>query len=245
MRFQPKAPSLTARASAQEELSMSAPTTDRPIRHAVILTHPDRHSFNAAIASAYCDTVRESGQEVVLRDLYRMRFNPVLRKHERPGRPGFRVSPDVAQELEILDGCDVFVFVYPIWFGMPPAMTKGYIDRVIGSGVTAHQVRERQGKGPLNAAYLLCITTSGTEAAWLDEQGHLQAQRDLSSRYLFRAFAMKSAQMMHIGDIGEGLSQRVIDQHLDEVRQKARDMCAKLHAERHDIAPLATIGDGS
>lgn len=221
-------------------LAVAAP----PIRHAVVLAHPDEDSFNAAVAATYCETVRENGQDVVLRDLYRQGFDPVLKKSERPGRPDFHMSPDVQSEVDLLKGCDVFTFIYPIWFGMPPAMTKGYVDRVIGSGVTARQIQDRGGRGLLSGAHLFCITTSGAAEAWLDEQGQMDAQRELSSRYLFRAFAMKSAETMHIGGIVDGLKRRFVDQHLQDVRERTRRVCARLFAERHGSAPLA-VWDGS
>ena len=48
-------------------------------KHVVVLCHPESDSFNAAVAERYCAVVREIGQEVVLRDLYRMEFDPVLK----------------------------------------------------------------------------------------------------------------------------------------------------------------------
>lgn len=223
---------------------MSVMTT-KLIRHAVILTHPDERSFNSAVAAAYCEIVRQNGQEFILRDLYRMRFNPVLRKRERPGSPNFKIFPDVRAELELLEGTDVFTFVYPIWFGMPPAMTKGYVDRVIGSGVTVTQVQQGLAGGPLRGAHLFCITTSGTRQDWLLEQGQISALRDVSSHYLFRAFAMRFAQTMHIGCIADGLSPHVVDLHLDEVRERARRICAALAEERYGTARALGVADGS
>src|SRR3546814_10568043 len=43
----------------------------RTPKHAVILCHPKRDSFNGAVADAYCAAVRDIGHEVCLRDLYR------------------------------------------------------------------------------------------------------------------------------------------------------------------------------
>ena len=47
-------------------------SVDTPTRHAVILSHPDAKSFNAAVAQRYCDVVREIGHVAVVRDLYRI-----------------------------------------------------------------------------------------------------------------------------------------------------------------------------
>lgn len=115
-----------------------ADMTKGPARHVVILAHPDPQSFNAAVAHTYCEAVRECGQVAILRDLYAMKFDPVLKNEERPDRRGFEVAGDVGAELEAIEGCEVVAFIYPIWFGLPPAMMKGYVDRVIGAGVTPH-----------------------------------------------------------------------------------------------------------
>lgn len=115
-------------------------------RHVVVLAHPDPTSFNAAIAHAYCETVRECGQEAILRDLYAMGFDPILKNAERPDRREFEIAQDVRVELQNFDECDVVALIYPIWFGLPPAMMKGYVDRVIGAGVSPHEVQGRAGK---------------------------------------------------------------------------------------------------
>lgn len=62
----------------------------RRAKHVVILCHPEPGSFNAAVAARYCAIVEESGQEVVLRDLYAMKFDPVLQGNDRAGCSGCR-----------------------------------------------------------------------------------------------------------------------------------------------------------
>src|SRR3546814_8019378 len=96
----------------------------RTPKHAVILCHPKRDSFNGAVADAYCAAVRDIGHEVCLRDLYRIGFDPVLKDIERPGDPGFQSLPDVAEEVRLISGASVFVLIYSIWFGTPPAMLR-------------------------------------------------------------------------------------------------------------------------
>ena len=61
-------------------------------------------------AKHYCDTVEKLGHEVVLRDLYRMGFDPVLKAQEQ-AQSHFVRLPDVASELQIIGGADVFVLV--------------------------------------------------------------------------------------------------------------------------------------
>lgn len=213
--------------------------------HVVIVAHPDPNSFNSAIAHAYCDAVHESGQQATIRDLYAMGFDPLLKNEERPDRRGTALAADVQAELEALSGSDVIVLVYPIWFGMPPAMLKGYVDRVVGAGVTPHDVQQRAAKGPLTAGHMLTITTSGAPGTWLHEQGQIQSLRELATLYLFRAFSMKSADYLHIGAIVEDLPQPIVDKHLADVREKARVICGRIAVERYGAAPPFSIFDGS
>lgn len=216
-----------------------------PLRHAVVLAHPDEHSFNAAIANAYCEAVRKAGQETVLRDLYRMHFDPVLKNEERPDTKGFHLSEDVRAELNVLDGAQMFAFVFPIWFGMPPAIMKGYVDRVLGAGVSARQLQEKASPGLLGKGHLCTITTSGAPDEWLDAQGQKDALRGVASSYLFRAFGMRSAETLHIGDVTGGQPPAFFEDNLERVRRRAREICARLAQEAfgHPLPP--DIADGS
>jgi NAD(P)H dehydrogenase (quinone) len=222
--------------------------TDEPKprgRHTVILAHPDPGSFNAAMARAYCDAVRDYGQAAEIRDLYAMGFDPLLKNSERPDRSGTKLSPDVEAELEVLAGSDVIALVYPIWFGMPPAMLTGYIDRVVGAGVTPDQVQRRAAQGPLTAGHMFTITTSGTSEEWLHAQGQIQSLHELATLYLFRAFSMHSAGSIHIGGIVEGLDHSIAETHLAQVREKAQTMCQRIAVERFGALPPMSIYDGS
>ena len=99
------------------------------VKHAIIACHPAEDSFTLSVARRYDEAVRSHGHETVPRDLYRLGFDPVLREEERHGEP----AQDVTAEWALLGKVDVFVLVYPIWFGTPPAMLKGYIDRIFGA----------------------------------------------------------------------------------------------------------------
>jgi len=195
-------------------------------KHVVILCHPEPDSFNAAVAAKYCAVVEENGQEAILRDLYRMNFDPILRANEQPGSPAFMESPHVSHELEIIADAAVLVFVYPIWFGTPPAMLKGYVDRVLGANFSFRAVRARDARSRLEGAHLLSLTSSGTSLIWLEEQGQWQSLIQVFDRYLERAFSMASTEHVHFPSIVEGLSERFFQQNMEDVRQAARKLCS-------------------
>ena len=215
-----------------------------PIRHLVVLAHPRRDSFNHQIAEAYCAAVRECGQEPVLRDLYANRFDPIL--ETIPEAPELSVLYDLTEARR----CDALVFVYPIWFGMPPAMIKGYVDRVMGAGFKPGHDHLRADDRFLAGRHMLSFSTSASSRAWLAEVGQDLALREAFDRYLGSVFGLASTDHVHFDSIVEGLSPAYAAEILERVRQSARTMCATLlsashrgkaraavaHAEKHDTA---------
>ena len=199
--------------------------------HIIILCHPEQESFNAAVAHAYAKTVREHGHQAFVRDLYSMGFKPVLKSAERPGA-GFQRFDDVEQELALLRDTDVFVLVYPLWFGTPPAMLKGYVERVLGSDAPFNDVQAGSAGGVLAGKRMISFTTSGTTDIWLDEQGQLGSLIHGFDHYIERAFAMEPSRHLHFGHVVEGMSARTGDQHLQEVRDLARSAVSDVEAER-------------
>jgi NAD(P)H dehydrogenase (quinone) len=202
-------------------------------RHVVILCHPEADSFNAAVAAKYCAVVEKNGQEAVLRDLYRMEFDPVLEANEQPGSAHFARSAIVQQELDIIADAAFIVLVYPIWFGTPPAMIKGYVERVLGSDFSFRDVKARNSGSCLSGKHLISLTSSGTSQIWLDEQGEWQSLVHVFDHYLQRAFSMASTVHVHFSSIVEGLSERFFLQYMEEVSEAARKCCSIAAAERY------------
>ncbi len=152
-------------------------------KHAVILCHPEVTSFNMAVAKAYCEEVEACGHETVLRDLYRMGFDPVLKSSEQPTAANFAISPDVAAELDILMDATLIVLVYPIWFGTPPAMLKGYVERVLGAAFSYRAMQRSDAHSLMAGKHLFSITSSGTTRAWQEERGAWLSLRDVFDHY--------------------------------------------------------------
>jgi NAD(P)H dehydrogenase (quinone) len=202
----------------------------KALRHVVVLCHPEQDSLNGAIARAYCATVREHGHEVLLRDLYAMGFHPVLRSAERPG--GDTVSfKDVEDEQTLLRDTDVFVLVYPIWLGTPPAMLKGYLERVLGRGADPESIYRGTAKSVLTGRRLMSFTTSGLKEIWLGEMGQMRALKQCVDRYLERAFSMLPSRHYHYGQVTPDMDPVLARRYLEDVRTKARAFMAEIERE--------------
>lgn len=200
-------------------------------KHVVVLGHPDATSFNMAVAQAYCETVRGLGHQAVLRDLYRMAFDPVLKACERPAAQDFALSPDVTAELKVIGDADAFVLVYPIWFGTPPAMIKGYVERVLGAGFSPQTALTHAFNPLLGHKQLLSFTSSGTPKQWLSDQGALVSLQTVFDGYLARVFSMESPDHVHFDSVVDDLDKDAAEEKLAQAKARARQMCHTIEVQ--------------
>ena len=157
----------------------------------------------------------------------------MLKASEQPSSQAFSPSDDVSAELVALKEADVIVFVYPIWFGTPPAMLKGYVERVMGAGFGHRLVREEGVGSTVANKHLVSITTSGNSFQWLEEQGAWQSLRNVFDSYLFNAFSMASTDHLHIAEVVEGMSEKTAREELLRLEQFADATCARLMSCQH------------
>lgn len=139
------------------------------MRVLVVYCHPVPDSFNAAIRDAVLRGLAKAGHETELLDLYAEDFNPVLSETERRNyhTEGTNIAP-VADELARLKRADGLVFVYPTWWYGPPAMLKGWLDRVLVPHETfgmpkAYRMLERK---LTNIKTLAAVSTLGSPWLW-------------------------------------------------------------------------------
>ena len=130
----------------------------------VILAHPCPGSLNHAIAGRVTAALRESGHDVLFHDLYAEGFDPLLPCGEIPR--GAALPPAIARHCREIAAAGGIVFVHPDWWGMPPAILKGWIDRVLRPGVAYRFSGTDPGEGIpaglLSARAVLVLNTSNT-----------------------------------------------------------------------------------
>ncbi|HNX90660.1 MAG TPA: NAD(P)H-dependent oxidoreductase [Candidatus Omnitrophota bacterium] len=99
----------------------------------VILAHPEKGSFNHAIAETVVKTIKENGHKVLFHDLYKERFDAALPAKEI--KKNAAVDKNIKKYCEELTRSNGVIIVHPNWWGQPPAILKGWMDRVIRPGV--------------------------------------------------------------------------------------------------------------
>ena len=192
------------------------------MKHAVIVAHPSQNSFVMTIATAYRDAVAERKHDAILRDLYRADFDPRLREDELAWARDFRTHPDVAAERHVLGDVEVFALFYPLWLNAPPAMLKGYLERVFGFGFAYG--RCRSGNEPLlRRRKLISFTSSGAPTEWVIQTGAWQAVRTLFDAHFAAVCGMEVVDHVHFGGIVPGTRADVVTKHFETVRRKAAE----------------------
>lgn len=201
------------------------PSLSRSVSHLIILGHPATESFNAAIAKRYAETVHSNHQDTVLRDLYALGFDPLLKESERFMREDQPFSPDVETELDLIRKCDIVTFIYPLWFGTPPAIIKGYVDRVFGAGFRLTDLATQK-NDLFGGKQLAVVTTSASTLPWLESQGMWLLLRQSFELYLKAVFGFAKNYHFHADSIVDNLDQADADRILHEVDAFARTICA-------------------
>ena len=130
----------------------------------VILAHPDLESFNHAIADTVVKTLRSAGYDVHYHDLYAEHFNPVLPAQEIPRDAD--LEPDIMKHCAEIANAGGIIIVHPNWWGQPPAILKGWIDRVIRPGIAYRFLEGDNGEGIpaglLKARSAIVLNTANT-----------------------------------------------------------------------------------
>jgi putative NADPH-quinone reductase len=132
----------------------------------IVVAHPSPNSLSHAMASAAEQVVAARGYEIAYHDLYAEHFDPV----QPTGEHGNAVSSNVLveQHCSELARADLILVFHPNWWGQPPAILKGWIDRVFRLD-TAYAYPSEVGYegipvGLLRARLAIVVNTSNTPA---------------------------------------------------------------------------------
>ncbi|MPQ68055.1 MULTISPECIES: NAD(P)H-dependent oxidoreductase [Pseudomonas] len=145
----------------------------------IIHAHPEPQSFTAALRDQAVETLQAQGHSVQVSDLYAMRWNPVASAEDFSARdnPDYLVyaleqrlgvktqslAPDIQEELDKLLWADLLILNFPIYWFSVPAILKGWIDRVLVSGVCYGGKRFYDQGGLAGKKALVTVTLGGRE----------------------------------------------------------------------------------
>lgn len=147
-----------------------------------VLAHPEPASYNAQLVRVGGEALTAAGWTHSVSDLYAMGFDPAegpshfadpldavrfdTQAEQRHASDHGTLPAQVTAELARLDRADLVVLQYPMWWHMPPAMLKGWFDRVFayGAAYTA-KMRFENGRFAGKRA-LLSVTVAPSRATY-------------------------------------------------------------------------------
>lgn len=144
----------------------------------IVLAHPEPHSFNAALAHHAAQALQGAGHDALISDLYADRFDAAagrqdfasqadtsrfhLQSEQLNAARKRAFAPDIEREQTRVRNADALILQFPLWWGGPPAILKGWVDRVLAYGFAyADDARYDRGYFKGRRA-LISVTTGGT-----------------------------------------------------------------------------------
>lgn len=162
------------------------------MRILVLYAHPLPDSFHAGLHRLVIETLTAAGHDVDDCDLYAERFDPVLSAEERRGYHHVpQNQAPVAAYVERLLRAEALVLCFPTWTFGPPAILKGFFDRVMMPGVAFHLDEGKPVRpGLTHIKHIVGISTYGrprTTVMWVGD-----LPRRLVTRYLRSLTGMRA-----------------------------------------------------
>ena len=142
------------------------------MRFLIIFSHPSRKSFSAALFRTVKSSLKKKGHEVKTIDLYKEEFNPVLSLREWNT---YLENTDknvkmLKTDIDLLLWAEGLIFIFPTWMYGPPAILKGWLERVWLPSIAFDIAPEKKNipVGKLKNIIKFCVvTTSGSPKWWL------------------------------------------------------------------------------
>lgn len=145
-----------------KEYKPSGFTTSNKKKALFVVGDPRKNSVHYDLVYTAMKYFEEQGVEVELRDLYNMKFNPVIQPEEfyyaKDGKG--EASAEVKKEQEYVTKADYIVFCYPNWHDTPTAIVKGYMEKVFAKKF-AYEDAEKGLKGLLEGKSIYTIMNAG------------------------------------------------------------------------------------
>ena len=191
------------------------------MRCLVVKAHPLSESLCSWMTQRVVELLRAAAHEVVVEDLYADGFNAVMTSGERKSYYGGQYAArSVSAQVERLLSAEAIVLVFPTWWFGPPAILKGWFDRVWGPGVAYDH---STGYGPItprlqNLRRLLVVTSLGAPR-WVDLVIMRQPVKKVLKNAIMRTCAPKCRFQMVSAYKSESLTSSQVDEFWNRVER--------------------------
>ena len=179
------------------------------MNHLIVYAHPSEGSFCNAVMQTYQESLIKNNHQVKIRNLYAIKFDPVLSNSELLDLEKGIIGSDVRQEQEFIDWADVVNFIYPMWWSGMPAILKGYIERVFCERF-AYLHTENGSMGLLTGKKVFILSTMANTELYSQQHGILEAVKIIEDNSIFEYCGMEVIKHKFI----EGITSKTYDERL-------------------------------
>lgn len=170
------------------------------MKHLIVYAHPNPASLSHAMKELLVETYKAQGSEVVVRDLYALGFDPVLKGSDFAGLKEGKLPADITTEQGHIAWADAVTVVAPVWWASLPAILKGYIDRVFLYGF-AYQYGASGAEGLLKGKKVLIVSNHGTPANVYAENGMHKSMSQTQEAGIFGFCGMDVVEHLYFGAV--------------------------------------------
>ncbi len=170
------------------------------MKHVIVYSHPNPQSFNKAILTTYQDALQGQGHEVRVRDLYEMRFDPVLSATDLQMFHDGQVPADLKVEQDLVRWADYITLICPVWWGGFTANLRGYIDRVFSLGF-AYADTPKGPKGLLSEKKMVIINTLGAPYSVYEQSGMIKSMNQVIDECISQFCGLAVVQHRYFGNV--------------------------------------------
>ncbi|ASM75125.1 MULTISPECIES: NAD(P)H-dependent oxidoreductase [Roseobacteraceae] len=151
----------------------------------IVVAHPEPKSFNHAMADAAAQSLKQVGHSVTISDLCGEGFRADIGRHDMTtvsDSERFHIqaeqteatrqnafASEIAREQARVAEADNIILQFPLWWGGPPAILKGWIDRVLAYGFGYVDGRRFDSGVFQGRRAMLSVTTGGTPARFAQD----------------------------------------------------------------------------
>lgn len=171
------------------------------MQHVIVYAHPNPKSFSASIRDHISSLSTDLGNNVVVRDLYKMKFNPVLSGDDFTAMQKGSIPADIKVEQAFIAETDLITLIFPLWWTGYPAILKGWIDRVLLNGF-AYKHTPKDGIKPLlTGKKIQIITTMGASVDEYENNGLMDAMAMTMGDNVWSFCGCDDAGMIVLGEV--------------------------------------------
>ncbi|MCH2231539.1 MAG: NAD(P)H-dependent oxidoreductase [Crocinitomicaceae bacterium] len=186
----------------------------------IINGHPDKKSYNSALAQTYYDGAKQGSPAVKILNIADFDFNPNLQFGYRQRT---KLEPDLLNAIDLIKKADHIVWVFPMWWSGLPAILKGFIDRTFLPGITYQPVENKNVPEKLLKGKTARIIMTSDSPKWYDRYFNGRPAINQLKQGTLKFCGIKSVKVTYIATI-KNSSQEFRSKWLNRVLELGKNL---------------------